>query len=426
MNIWIVFIGEELPIDGPVRPWRYGILADMLAAQGHSVTRWAPTFYAHKKQRSDSDRTICLTKNYQINLIYDRGYKRPLSFARIRHYQRVATRFAIRAEHEPLPDIILAGLPSPCMCEACVEYGHRHHIPVLVDVRDLWPDIFLDVVPLFLRPLARLYLRKAFRRNHRVFRDATGVLAITNDFLNWGLRYAGRGPGRFDGTFTHAYLERQLSDSDISTQDAFLRRAGVDYSKLLICFFGSFEQSYDLETVITAARLLLHRSLRPSQIVLCGDGKKWDNINKRAVGLSNVILLGRVQQPTILRLMQLSSIGLATYVKGATHTLSNKVIEYFCGGMAVVASHNKHMHNFLQEAQCGLTYEPHNPHSLATALQTLLADPALLEKMKANARTLFEKSFTPAQVYGSMVRHIESVYASTVKIPLSESSPPVS
>jgi len=39
MNIWIVFIGETLPMDAVTRIWRYGILAETLAAREHSVTR---------------------------------------------------------------------------------------------------------------------------------------------------------------------------------------------------------------------------------------------------------------------------------------------------------------------------------------------------------------------------------------------------
>ena len=51
MKIWLVQIGEPLPIDekGKERLFRTGILAKMMAEQGHKVTWWA-TDYSHQKK----------------------------------------------------------------------------------------------------------------------------------------------------------------------------------------------------------------------------------------------------------------------------------------------------------------------------------------------------------------------------------------
>ena len=77
MNIWIIFVGETLPMDEATRMWRYGILAETLSARGHQVTRWAPTFnHAHKKQRYHTDHTYKVNKNYSIKLIFNKTFNR--------------------------------------------------------------------------------------------------------------------------------------------------------------------------------------------------------------------------------------------------------------------------------------------------------------------------------------------------------------
>ena len=64
--------------------------------------------------------------------------------------------------------------------------------PVVVDVRDRWPDIFVEPLPRPLRAIARLLLLSEFRRARYVFRTATAILAVSDGYLEWGLRQAAR------------------------------------------------------------------------------------------------------------------------------------------------------------------------------------------------------------------------------------------
>ena len=83
MKVWLIHLGELLPIDGKVRLFRYGILAEMLAERGHSVTRWAPTFiHATKNQRFTHGQTVDVNEKYRIELLYAQGYRRHVSLAR--------------------------------------------------------------------------------------------------------------------------------------------------------------------------------------------------------------------------------------------------------------------------------------------------------------------------------------------------------
>ena len=68
MRVWLVKVGEPLPIDRMVRPFRYGVLAQMLASEGHEVTWWTSTFdHVTKKQRYAQNQTVDVERGYRIN-----------------------------------------------------------------------------------------------------------------------------------------------------------------------------------------------------------------------------------------------------------------------------------------------------------------------------------------------------------------------
>ena len=44
VRVWLIKLGELLPIDGSQRLHRYGILAEMLVRKGHQFISWMLTF----------------------------------------------------------------------------------------------------------------------------------------------------------------------------------------------------------------------------------------------------------------------------------------------------------------------------------------------------------------------------------------------
>ncbi len=62
--------------------------------------------------------------------------------------------------YDTLPDVIhVCNVPIE-LCHAAVTYGRAKGIPVVIDVRDLWPDVYLEVIPQrfgLLRSVAEAY-----------------------------------------------------------------------------------------------------------------------------------------------------------------------------------------------------------------------------------------------------------------------------
>ena len=160
MLVWLIKDGEPLPIQADDRPMRIGMLAQALERHGHSVTWWSSTFrHGTKKLLFNSDQEIVISPALRLKLVHAGAYTRNISLKRYYHHHTLAKRFHEGlAEQYQEPDLIVCAFPEIALAYRAVEYARCRHIPIVVDVQDLWPETFLDAMPRVTRPLARLAL----------------------------------------------------------------------------------------------------------------------------------------------------------------------------------------------------------------------------------------------------------------------------
>lgn len=411
MNVWIVFVGETLPMDDATRVWRYGMLAETLASRGHHVTRWAPTFnHSHKKQRYQAAYTYKVNENYKIELIYNTGYKRNIGFQRLLSYIQLTLSLKRRIKNEKPPDIIISGIPTPWLCSVVTKYGQQKNIPIVIDIRDLWPDIFVDVFPNSFRTIVKAALFPLFIANRDVFRKATAIYGVSKSYLGWGIDYTKRERIKGgDKVFPLGYKELSLSHEQVRSEKECLKSKSVDSTKLICCYFGQLESTYDVETIIETANILKSRREWQVQFILCGQGSKMNSLLNMSKELDNVLLLGWVAPATLNVLMRISGIGLVSYAKDAPQSLPNKPFEYFSGGLPVLSSLRGELEQILSEYDCGLTYEAGNVQVLVDAILYLKNNPEKREQMGKNARRLFEEKYSSDKIYPAMADHMEKL-----------------
>ncbi|MCO6047428.1 glycosyltransferase family 4 protein [Aeoliella sp. ICT_H6.2] len=410
MNVWLLHVGEELPVDETPRLFRYGHLANALADRGHQVLRWAPTFqHFRKRQRWNHDHRVDVNDRYAIEFIHSPGYIRNASLARWKSYSILGRRLAERLQHESPPDLIVTGIPSLEWCTVAVDYAERHNVPVVLDVRDLWPDIYLHLLPRSLQPLGELALTPLRRQLRSACQRATAIYGVSQSYLDWGLKHAGRAQTSNDRVVPLGYHRRQLEPSEHDAQLADLAAHGIRGDKLLCVFAGLIERMYDVETIVRAARLLEQRSPGKFQFVICGAGSKLPAVRRAAADLDSVKLLGWVTQPTILALLEMASVGLATYTAGAPQSLPNKPFEYMSAGLPIVTSLPGELPSLLGEHRCGVHYDAGDAESLATAIGFVVDDPKYHAEMGERSRQLFLERFNSPVVYTDFCDSLERV-----------------
>ncbi|MGA3156496.1 MAG: glycosyltransferase [Steroidobacteraceae bacterium] len=303
----------------------------------------------------------------------------------------------------------MASLPTLELAREAVRYGHRNRVPVLLDVRDLWPDAIHQLVPAALRPLSRAALYWLKRTATTALRGCTGIIGISRGYLDWGLRYADRPQGNFDGLFPLGYVAPSVDEQQLAAAESRLRNCGVDPERTLCWYVGSFGRQYDLEPILTAAAALEQIGRADVQFVISGEGEQGPRWRALGANLKNVVFTGWIAGAEIGWLRSHAAIGLQPYVLGAPQGLANKLFEYLSAGIPVLSSLSGENATLIAENQCGLSYMAGDTESFTRQLLQLLDAPQARREMGRRAGALFRQRFDSGSVVHGLADHLEFV-----------------
>lgn len=411
MHIYLITIGEPLPTDGPeVKLLRHGLLANELIKKGHIVTWWTSTFdHALKKQRYNQDAMLNPHPLLTIHCLHSISYKNNVSFRRIINHTHLAIKFYFQAKKLPArPDLILCSFPPIELSALAVFFGKKYFIPTIIDVRDLWPDVFLNTFPRSLQLLASIMLKPFYWLTSYALKNASSIMSISDGYMEWILSRAGRKRKTNDSIFFLGYKEKHPSIEDMDRKKSAFELLGIDWSKQICLFNGSFGKSYDIPTIIDAARGLEQKKNTAIQFVVCGTGETMDIYKTRAKGLKNLIFTGWIDSQDIAVLLSLAKIGMMSYAASATQGLPNKLFEYLAAGLPIVSSLEGETATLLKTHICGISYKAGDPISLIIAIETIIGHDDLARQMKHNARALFEQKFSADSIYSALVEYLDT------------------
>ncbi|MBO6719043.1 MAG: glycosyltransferase [Rhizobiaceae bacterium] len=404
MRIWLATVGEPLPVDdGSPRLLRSGQFAHWLAGHGHDVVFWTGTMdHYQRRLRSDTTTTYEVNPNYKIVALAGRHYDRTISYSRFRNHGDIARSFkAIAGDHEA-PDVILASYPIEELCRELLNFAEPRGIPVVIDIRDFWPDIFSEMLPAPLRPLAPLAFYPLERAARRTLRRATAISGMTETAMGWGVAKAGREPHEADFWFPFSYRR-----SNVVHQTAAVEHDPAA-DGLRLCFLGSLSQRSNIEVLIDAFRLLNEHGVK-ARLSICGAGDAEAGLKARAADLPNVELLGWVGAAELHAVMRESDFGALPYDRADFHkSIPNKCVEYFAGGLPVLTCTEGEVRSLVENRNCGV-WVPARPEELARAISELAGAPERLAELKRNVVKVFDDTFEENVVFEKAVRKLDEI-----------------
>jgi glycosyltransferase involved in cell wall biosynthesis len=392
---------------------RAGLLAEYLASRGHTVTWWTSTFdHTQKTHHADVDTTMTLANGVVLEMMRGLGYRRNVSLQRIRDHRRVARTFTRNAVTAVRPDVILASFPTIELAGAAVRFGVEHGIPCVIDIRDLWPDLYYESIPRWLRGLAAPAIALFRAQARRVCRDAYAITGNARTFVDWGLRLAGRAGGANDRHFPFGYSAPEVTGARREKAVSYWEERGIRLggAPIIGCYFGAIGHQSDFSCLLDAADLLMARDVK-FRMVLCGAGERLNELRERSRGNPNVLFTGWIDQPEILALMEAAHLGIAPYWNhsGFVDNLPNKPIEYMAGGLAVVTCISGYLRQLIADQKCGFYYPSGDSEALADVFEQLSADRQALDLAKLNARRVFRENFDSEIVQAGITEYLQTI-----------------
>lgn len=408
LKIWLIQHGEPLPLNSEATPFRTARLSKELASRGHDVTYWCSSFGHHKKKLYRRENKKIKINDYNLRILHAGEYKNNHSFNRYLHHKKMARLFSGEAKNSEKPDIIVAALPIHYCAYEAVKFGEKNKIPVIVDIRDYWPDLFLKLFPKNLQWMGRLIFKKDFEVTRYALRNATFLVSMMSDLLEWGVKCAERKLTRNDKIFFLGGDKNSCDNFKESTQ-LFPGIKENLCKRFVINYVGSFSYLNHPLVIIEAAKYLNSIGQGDNFLFLLGgQGDYYKKCINAAKGLNNVLFLGWLDNKKVMALNSISSAGVIPSLEEVT--FPNKAFSYLAAGLPIFSSTSGDLKKLLKKYHAGFYFDILNPKELANRILTLSKlDKESYNKISKNAELLFEDCLRADKIYEKYANYIEYI-----------------
>lgn len=410
MNIWIVCEGEPLPIAGQNgRLMRGGMFATQLADLGYHITWWSSTYLHYEKRYvSGVQQTLQVNPKLTLKLLHSsNGYQKNISIKRIKYSKDLALEFKKQSRQEEKPDIIYCSWPLVDFSYEAIKYGIEFNVPVVIDIRDFWPDIFIQPFPKFFQPIAKLGVRLLFKNKvSYVMKSATAVIGVIPKALDFAKSY-GRELQLQDHVVHLAYDSTPFPVEEIEKADLFWSSQGLSKECCIVSFISTMNSRLnDFETLFEVVN---HFSESNVRFVFCGIGNYFEELQKKAEFMPNLIVPGYRNRAELQSLLKMSTFGLIP-IKNTDDfidALPNKFGEYLSEGVIVLTSLKGLSRELVEKENCGVYY--YNSQSLIDSIESIRTDQQKINVMSNNAKDLFMREFDAEAVYSDFYIFLEKL-----------------
>jgi glycosyltransferase involved in cell wall biosynthesis len=260
---------------------------------------------------------------------------------------------------------------------------------LVIDVRDLWPAIFVELGVLTNRAVIGLLERLELW----AYGQADGVVVVSEGFRRDLLR-RGVPEAKVHTIPNGVDLDRfrpRPADPEIR------RRLGaVLDGDLLVLYVGAHGISHGLGAVLDAAAKLDGDPARPVHVALVGEGAQKRALAERLaeLGVANVTMAPAVPRDEMPALLAAADVCLVSLrdVPLFSSFIPSKMFEYLGAGRAVVGAVAGEAAEILRAGGAAVV-GPEDAGALAGVLRELAADPGRRRRMGEQARSYVERAY---------------------------------
>lgn len=401
MKIWLLQSSEPMPVvNSDQRLFRTGMMAEELSKRGHEVTWFCNTFEHYtKKQMFNNDTLVVVKDNYKLFLPHAMPYKKNISLSRIINHKTLAKKFKKQAKKMDKPDLIYASFPIIGYAYNAVKYGKKNNIPVIIDIRDLWPDIFKHNLPKMLGIFATPFIKYMDKKTKYIMKNCFAINGTSSDILDWGLKKAERDKNKFDRYFYIGYPKNDRINDNVKI---------IDSKKFNISFFATINNQFNYDLIYELANILYEKD-ENIVINICGNGPQFELVKEKLSGLKNIKLHGWLSKNELASVLNNSKLGLAPYKNTFDFqmSVSNKFVEYLSYGLPIVITADGNMSKILDKSKSG--FGSTDVDKLCKYIVDIKNDKDEYKKESNNAKKLYEEKFVASKVYKEMIDYIEKV-----------------
>jgi glycosyltransferase involved in cell wall biosynthesis len=284
-------------------------------------------------------------------------------------YMVTATMAAVAA---PRTDIVIATSPQFFCGWAGVFTSRLKRAPLLLEIRDIWPESIVAV-----GAMTNLRLIRFLDGLARKMYNAAAHVMTVGDGYKGRLVEDGVPPKKIsvvtNGVDREVFFPRD-PDPEI------IRRYNLA-GKFVVSYVGTIGMAAGLEVVLKAGRMLKDRGRNDIVYLLVGDGAELDSLKAQAAsqGLDNVVFTGRLDKSEIPLAIAASDACLVHLKRRDLFrtVLPSKIFEAAAMARPIILGVEGNAAELVDEAGAGICIEPDNADELVATTLRLAEDPQL-------------------------------------------------
>jgi glycosyltransferase involved in cell wall biosynthesis len=396
MKVWIINPYGNIPGEN-WRPHRSYTVAKTFEADGCDVTYWISNM-DHRSKFERKEKEI-IDDKLIIKIVPSSKYSEHISISRVKFEINFIKHFRLLAEKEETkPDLIIIGEPSLFVSFNFIKYVKKHNVKFVLDVVDIWPELFKLVLPKILQPIHKLIFLPFYLKRSWFIKKANGILSVSKAYLKIATDINDKVPSKI------VYWGVDLNSFNVENR--------IENNKLTanIIYAGTLGDNYDVQSIINCAKRVQEQNL-DVHFYIAGDGNLRqfviDSIEQ--YNLTKTTYLGRISPEELVSYYQKCQLALSTYSRESTVSMPIKAFDYFAAGLPLLNSLGMDLGEMVLEHNLGLNYEPGNSNDLFDKIIYLRNNIELLKEMKLNCLEI-AKQFDESKIYKDYVEFCKNIY----------------
>ncbi len=332
-------------------------------------------------------------------------YTNTMSFGRrLRAFFRFAWAARRRAASIPADVVFATSTPLTIAVPGAHAAG-RQGIPLVFELRDMWPELPIAVGALRNRLAIRAALALegyAYSRSHR-------VVAFT-ERMKSGVARTGFPPERITVIPNGSDVPQFTVDPDEGAR--FLARNPHLIGGPLVVYAGTLGQVNDVGYLVRVAAAV--RDLDPTmRFLIIGSGREREKVRATAVNLGvlgrNLFMMEPVAKDEMPRVLSAAAAVASLFVDipQLSDGFGNKAFDGLAAGRPLVINHRGWLEGILAESGAGITMPPEDPREGARRLAGLLGDRTRVAAAGEAARDLAVGTYSRDILGARLLRVLE-------------------
>ncbi len=268
------------------------------------------------------------------------------------------------------PDVVFATTPSFFMAFVGVYAKRKYRVPLILDVRDLWPES-VKGVGVFKHDWV---LAPAFWLEKRLYRAADEVIINSEGFRSY-LRQRGVSNEKIH------YMPNSIRESERA-----LERTIPPDDRMEILYAGNMGLAQDVSLLLELAERF--RDEPRIHFKLIGYGYRKEELKQtiKERGFQNFLFLEAMPRTEAFQAIKNADVAFVSLIEQEVFdtVIPGKLIDYMAVGKPIVAAVSGHAANVIEAAEVGFVSRKRDIDEIERILRKLLDRPDLREALGAN------------------------------------------